>query len=156
LIRNSIWTFIPEKKKEEKDVESLRYVGFIFGLTWLVTKLTPTIANWKEYTMFNKVIAGIYFYTTHLPIKFILSPWNYIFKLGLTQYKNLNLVLACLNSALFFFLILSLLGLLAEIIVKVLPGDFKNHYILSVIYFGPIAIWIVIFLLKIILEWLFA
>jgi hypothetical protein len=47
-----------------------------------------------EFTFPAKQIAAIYYYGLAVPLKWILSPWRYIYTESLTNYPNLNMVLA--------------------------------------------------------------
>lgn len=114
------------------------------------------LVNWKQYTPFNKLIAGIYYYILHIPIKLILLPWTYIYSYNLTPYKNLNLILAILNIIVFFILFIKLLFLISDMISNILPNKFNSTGVLLVIYIAPVVTWIIGHVLSWLIQWLFA
>lgn len=140
---------ILEKAGDNKGCGSL-LVGILLIIGAI--KLFNIIENWQQYTPFNKVIAGIYYFVINIPIKIILYPINYIYDNQLTEYKNINLILTIIGIIILIIVFFFLLILISRISYNNIP---IGGYLLSLIYFAPILIWLIVNATIYIFNWLF-
>lgn len=146
-----------EKQKEEEK-QALGVIALLAGISYIFSKINDILVNWHQYTIFNKIIAGIYYFIIYVPFKVCLLPWRYIYKNQLTSHSNLNLVLSIIVIILLFSIFIWTLKYLANKIDKLLPlkyyiGDWK---LLFIIYLSPLILWGIVNLVKISIKWLLA
>ena len=126
--------------KSKKDVGISGTVGGLCGIATLGILILSVLGRGGrrfEFTFPAKQIAAIYYYGLAVPLKWIFSPWRYIYTESLTHYPNLNIVLAI--GAIVILVVVA--GFIVEFFFRIL-GKLAMS-LLALFFLGPWLFWAV-------------
>lgn len=125
-----------EYETRGKNTESLEAIGGLFVCAALVLLGIFIWSVAKHHTEFpGKQIVAVYYYGLTVPLKWVLSPWQFICTQPLTDYPNLNMVLAISAIILIVILLYVIVGLVFRTFPKLASS------VLALFFLGPWLFW---------------